>query len=263
MGACVITATKCRPGCVLKPDLQACSREYFVELSASINKSEANAPDFAPELRRFHLGFMETLADDDLNDVIRMGTITNAYAAISRHNNQTYSGTSPILETECSFSSHSLLGVGTVSLALARVRRFVADRIGEANYFARLEALKQEKCQPLFWKKLSPSADYWIQDHLQSVGFSDKSAGADDTSDGAEQDVEEGEDGSWVIPAISFLSGRDGFRSTEVSLSAPWELVAGCNMTSWTAHTLTHEISHTIIETVLAILLPPLDTEDS
>jgi hypothetical protein len=59
-----------------------------------------------------------------------------------------------------------------------------------------------------------------------------------------------------LLPLLTFFSPRDGFRSTNLSLSAPVEILSSCNSISWTAMTLTHEISHTVIDGVLALLLP-------
>src|SRR5262249_33177458 len=63
------------------------------------------------------------------------------------------------------------------------------------------------------------------------------------------------------IPLVTCFSGRDGFRSTRLSLSAPLEVITGCNTAEWTLLTVTHEISHTIVEGVLSALLRPENPE--
>jgi hypothetical protein len=58
------------------------------------------------------------------------------------------------------------------------------------------------------------------------------------------------------LPLITCFSGRDGFRSTDVSLSAPLETLTSSNAVAWTLRTITHELSHTYIADALSVLAP-------
>jgi hypothetical protein len=60
---------------------------------------------------------------------------------------------------------------------------------------------------------------------------------------------------------LTCFGGRDGFRSTQISLGAPLEVVANCNQAKWTPVTLTHEYIHNLIEGFLGTLCPDLRSD--
>jgi len=64
-----------------------------------------------------------------------------------------------------------------------------------------------------------------------------------------------------IIPLLAYFSGRDGYRSTGMMISAPIAAIGSCNSVRWSLLTLTHELSHVIIRSVLAELLPDLRDE--
>jgi hypothetical protein len=59
-----------------------------------------------------------------------------------------------------------------------------------------------------------------------------------------------------LVRQIVYLSGRDGFKATESTLSAPLSTVTCCNCDRWSLLTITHEVSHPIVHSVLSTLLP-------
>lgn len=222
----------------LQKALEPTAREYVTIIATTVARAMSFAPQAAPDLVAFDKQFRALVSDVQLNDVKRQGLLVNANAVLSRYSSQTYAGTSPIFETECHFWTHSLLGIGIPSIALLRLRQFVSRALSETQFQQRFLALKRQPATPNSLLLLSPSDPFWEKDHLWP----------DDTQ------VPDGDPPT--IPIITCFSGRDGFKSTQLSLSAPLEVITGCNTTEWTLLTLTHEISHILIDGVLATLIP-------
>ncbi|WP_446809704.1 hypothetical protein ACH50O_21015 [Methylomonas sp. 2BW1-5-20] len=225
----------------LKPAI----REYSVLIGTAIGRASLYAKFIQSDLERFDKLFCEILSYQDLDEIAKQGQVVIANAMLSRHTSQTYSGISPIIETECHFWTHSLLGIGVPSLALVRIRQFVEQIFADSRLNARLKALSEIPPESSDLRSLSGTNEYWDKEHLfrseiENILISDKSSIA-------------------VLPLVTCFSGRDGFRSTKLSLSAPLEVITNCNTIAWTPLTITHEISHTIIDGALGILLPRPD----
>ena len=145
--------------------------------------------------------------------------------------------------------SHSLLGLGTASLALRRIRAFIEKVFSTADFFERIKLLKNVKAESRRLYQISSRDSFWETDFLYAYEPQKK-------LESKEVQINE------VLPLMTCFSGRDGFRSTQISLSAPLAVISGCNTTSWTLLTLTHEMSHTIIDGVLGLLLPNPDNDE-
>lgn len=225
--------------------LQETLREYVSVLATSLSRAEAFAPHFVSDLHRFDQKFrFEILADPKASITDKQRLLVLANAALSRHSSQTFAGTSPLFETECHFWTHSLLGVGMASLALLRARQFLESVVSRGRLIERLTQLASEPPYPGNLENLVARERFWDDDHLFKYA-SQKSV--PDLHIPGSQDV---------LPLITCFSGRDGFRSTFVSLSAPLEVISCCNTTEWTLLTLTHESSHNIVYGFLGQLLP-------
>ena len=225
-----------------QPDaLEASCREYRLLIAAAIARASHVCPAMADDIARFSRNFKQTI--DSLRDDVTttQGMLVKANAALSRFTSQTFAGTSPITETECHYWTHSLLGVGIASSALFNVRRFVEAVVCSTCIPDRIDLLKA--AEPIGDDLAHCGSEHpvWRRNFL----FSEESRGASTAVGVAD-----------VLPLITFLSGRDSFRSTPVSLSAPLEVVTSCNARSWTPLTLTHEISHQVIAEILGKLLP-------
>lgn len=218
-------------------------REYRALMLNCITRSQIFTPDITGQLLQFDRIFRQVLKHAPTTDVVKLGSLVIANAALSRFSSQTFCGTSPIVETEAHFWTHSLLGIGTATLALIRTRQFVDDALTRARFAPRLRALSQVAPHPVPLLSLRSTDTFWEEDHLFKG----------DPTPLLEEATTEAQD---YLPLITFLSGRDGFRSTEFSLSAPLEVVSSCNSVPWTLQTLTHEISHTVVESILAVLAP-------
>jgi hypothetical protein len=232
------------------PDVDAIkptSREYAVLLSSTLARARLYCPSAVSDLERFDQLFREVLAETT-DPVAKHGHLVITNAALSRYSSQTFAGTTPIFETECHFWTHSLLGVGIASMALQKTRKFISNGIEKVDLIRRLQQLKEIPPCPGRLTSLATNDDFWAKDYLFSK---DKPYTA--PKGGTEP-------GDRALPLLTCFSGRDGFRSTQFSLSGPLEVITSCNTTSWTLQTLSHELSHVVIGGVLGALVPrPLE----
>lgn len=240
----------------LPSSLAAADEENRTLLAATIAKAGVYMEDVAEELQTFADNF-RTLFDTsggDVSDTLPWLVTVNAH--LSRYSSQTFSGVSPITGTECHFWTHSLLGVGMATQALVRIRRFIERSVGDIDWMDKLQTLKQVSY-----------ADFQKADKMRAPLYQ-RPAGAV----GEWQDLEDivaaqyakavSEDPEPRLPLIVCFSGRDGFRSTQFSLSAPLEVISGCNTFGWSPMTLTHEVCHVWVTGFLGTLFQNLDSED-
>lgn len=216
--------------------LCAAGREYTALLAESISRAGRYTPATANELLTFDSLLREHFLLPDGPVPVKHGLLTTANAALSRYTAETYAGTSPVLSNECHYCTHSLLGIGTASLALVQIRRFVERVIEETRLIERVKRLKGAQGSGKLLQAMDPLDSFWNTDFLPPP------------SDPPPSDP--------AIPLLTYYSGRDGFRATHLALSAPLELLESSNSTTWTLLTLTHEISHIIVDGVLGALLP-------
>lgn len=230
--------------------LRAPAREYVLAFASALAKARLFASPFVPDLLRFNRTFRTALADPDMELSDRHKLLVLANTALSRHISQTFGGTSPVLQTECHYASHSLLGIGTASLALLRLRQFLENSLSHCRIIERLNCLKGEPAHGTDLEMMPTTPAFWEREHLFCYP-------SQTTIPGLDQPPPDD-----ILPLLTCFGGRDGFRSTDVSLSAPLEVVSYCNLARWTPLTLTHEFSHTIIQGFLGALTPDLRTDD-
>lgn len=223
-------------------DLSGAADEYATLLAATAAKCGKYAPQLVRELHEFDAELRKIISARADDQVQQLACLVNVNAALSRFSSQTFAGTSPILQTECHFWSHSLLGVGIATQALLNIRRFY-DRATELHRPA--EKLRQLQRHATKHPKLaaqSVSDPIWRGSYL-SLSAPETTAGMAHTSRQSE------------LRLVVYFSGRDGFKSTQFTLSSPLEVITACNTYAWTPLTLTHEISHVIVERFLSVLL--------
>lgn len=223
------------------PELREAVGEYCPLMASALSRSTVAIPSLFPDLLSVHKFMLESLETrnskgDDVYEML--GLLTTVNAGLARFTSQTFSGTSPISETECHFWTHSLLGTGIANLALHRLRSFVQETLGAERIPQRLEKLEAVTEQVPDLANLPASDEFWYRDHLGSTTLTP-------------EDLSEP-----LFPLITYFSGRDGFKSTLNTLSAPLIVISSCNSLRWTLMTLTHEISHSIIRGVLGIIYP-------
>lgn len=219
-------------------ELKEAIQEYCPLMASTIARA-ANVPcGFESELLEFNEtvaqlleAFRQQTSDD--RPYWALGQFLVINAALSRFSSQTFAGTSPIAATECHFWLHSLLGIGLATTALRNVRTFLESTLGEARLHERFAELRNKPNRVDLTKQFPPDEDYLAEIELSG--------------------------GDPVVPLLAYFSARDGYRSTEMTVSAPLAAVSACNSLRWSLLTLTHEFSHVVIRAIQAELYPRFD----
>jgi len=227
-------------------DLLPSIREYRANMATCLSRAQLFTPEFVSDLLRFDEHLRGIVQSTGLENTEKLKFVVTTNAAISRLSSQTYCGVSPMLSSECNLAPHSLLGVGIASLALIHIRRFIEDIFVRAGMTDRLLGLTTVRPRPFPLHMLPHTDEIWNKDVLfPNPGDVLEPSASKKTGE--------------YLPMLTFFSGRDGFRSTNIGVSAPLEAISSCNCTPWSLQTITHEISHTIVDGVLGALIPPVD----
>jgi hypothetical protein len=218
--------------------LRAAGEEYRTLLAVTRARSSAYLKGVADDMDVLDKALSDKVKNIDLHAVRKLQWLLSINAALSRFSSQTFAGTSPILGTECHFWTHSLLGVGIATKALLNVRRYVDKRATLAQFPSRIEAFKKKDAQARHLWMLPTYDNWWSQAELPDLptGGAQKPSAAQ-------------------LPLIVYFSGRDGFKSTAFTLSAPLEVLQSANTCAWSLQTLTHELSHIFVDSIVGALL--------
>lgn len=212
---------------------------YCPLMAASITRSQKMTPGLTSiliDMNSLVCEYVKDPATDDEREHFRkLGQLLTVNAALSRFSSQTFAGTPPISGTECHFWLHSFLGVGLASLALQNVVDFLTSKLGPARIGVRFEALKDIPADFDLQMRSPPGRDYLS---LASNIPEDP-----------------------LVPVLGYFSARDGYRSTEWAVSAPLAAISACNSTRWSLLTITHELTHIVIRSVLTELCPDLSSQ--
>jgi len=240
--------------------------ELCTLLSVVHTRSTYNFPDIASDCVK-----IEEIASELLKRVAAEGgedgTSTEKFAAklpnrqdilltlnagLSRMVSQIFSGTTPIIRTECHFWPHSFLGIGVAGIALRNVSNFISEVV-EAAGFNR--AYSTQLLRSVSAAKIDLNTT--ILDHPAFQGVEPDvwvNVGVDKAIKGSKK--KRGTEATETVAnPITYFSGRDGFRNGMLTTSAPLNSVAGCNSYQWNLGTITHELSHRIISGKLYGLL--------
>lgn len=228
------------------PELTELIREYCSLMASTKARANQAVPKILSDLslsNHFVKEILNDVAEGDFSsDYLAQSLITKINAGLSRLSSQTFSGFSPITITECHYWTHSLLGTGIANLALYEIFTFIRDTLG--NFRIPQKLSKIEPKEKLFdLTSINHANEFWYEDHLGKVQLS-------------KEDL-----GQALFPLFTYYSGRDGFKSTLTTLSAPLAAVSACNSRRWTLMTLTHEISHIYVNGCLATLYPDIKLE--
>lgn len=219
-------------------ELREAIREFVPLAAAAISRGRASGIGLDQDLRYLPSVFSKIVESGAASErkYIALGRLLTINAGLSRFSSQTFSGTSPIHSTECHFWLHSLFGIGVANLALRNIRDFMHRTLGEAQIHKRLKKLELDT-SGIDLSSETPAA----KDYLGEVGL---------------------EDNSEAIPLLAFFSARDGYRSTEVTVSAPLAAVSSCNSVRWSLLTLTHEFCHVIVRAIQSDLYPDFSSPE-
>lgn len=164
-------------------------------------------------------------------------------SALAYFSTQALSGATPLLERRSLIRRHSLLGVGTGVLALTRLTRTVE----RAFAVGAIESIIDEFAHtgaPLPGLDQLPNYDatQWSQYSLnQWNGKVDQ---------------------PYRSSKVPYFSGRLGFRETEYTISASLQSLTAGAHPEWSFLTLTHEMVHGHVRSILALIFQGDKTED-
>jgi hypothetical protein len=231
----------------LAPELTQAVKDYCPVIATALARSEKLPAGIFADLNDINQFIVDDLGNRDHESeegapYPTLGQLLTIHAGLTRFTSQTFSGTARIYETECHLRGHSLLGIGVASIALAHLTEFIQSTIGAARLAERFAALASVKTEIPDLCELRIREDFWRRDHLGEVKLADES------------DISR-------VPLLSFFSARDGFKSTLTTISAPLSTISSCNSLRWSLLTITHELSHVLIRSILAELYPDLESE--
>lgn len=228
----------------LDSELRDAVTEYLPLMASASARARSNMPEVIPDLLEVHESIAARLrkAQGVVSEDARyelLGSLITLNAGLSRFSSQAFSGTGPIQATESHYWTHSLLGTGLANKALWRLTQFILRNLGEARIGHRIESLKRAPAKNL--RTLRPTDSFWTSFDIMDVELS-------------EADAREP-----LVPLLSCFSGRDGFKCTQETISAPLASIAACNSIQWSLLTITHEASHLFIRGVLGTLVPRVE----
>nr|MDO8335748.1 hypothetical protein [Candidatus Saccharibacteria bacterium] len=224
--------------------LRSALQEYCALMSSALSRAQSLIPYIYSELLQINEAVEKEvgsyLSDSAMYIEVYL-RLLNINAALSRFTSQAFSGTPPILHTECHYWIHSLLGTGTANIAISKLSQHLTKVLGDAHIPERLAAMELRTDKVPTLDQLNSDLDFVTVDHL----ISQKHVDASDP----------------YIPLITYFSGRDGFSSHIYTLSAPLTTITECNSYRSSLLTITHELAHIQIRGVLSSVYPNLDDE--
>jgi hypothetical protein len=241
------------PAKVTLPELRDATNEYCALLAGAACRSMQTHPQIKDELELAN-SILTKAAFDDIprsrtgDSLASIALLVDSNAALSRFSSQMFSGVPPIFESECHFWTHSLLGTGVANLALVRIRRFITQSLGEARIPDQVDLLRNVTRPELMEQVLNDGAIWdgpWLHRLPDVIGRNPLLAHIEP-----------------LAPLITYLSGRDGFHTTQMSLSAPLNILTSSSSLRWSLLTITHEMSHRVIDEVLSYILPKPSDKD-
>lgn len=229
------------------PELRDAAEEYCALFAAAVCRSGDLDQLTVQELKQASSMIMQSARQniskrEQKGELSAVTLLVDTNAALSRFTSQMFSGVPPIRETECHFWTHSLLGTGVANLAVTKIRRFITMRLGEARIPDQVKLLEKITDKTLINEVLN-DGKLWSGPFLQRLP---EMVGRKPLLKSLPP----------IAPLIPYLSGRDGFHTTQVSLSAPLNILTSCSSLRWSLLTITHEMSHRVIDEVLGYILP-------
>jgi hypothetical protein len=233
----------------LAPELTQAVKDYCPVIATALARSEKLPVRLFEDLYEINRFIVDDLRNgdhesDEGSPYPTLGQLLTIHAGLTRFTSQTFSGTAPIYETECHLRGHSLLGIGVASIGLAHLREFIQSTLGAAGLPERFAALASVSEGVPDLCELKIREDFWTRDHLGDVEL------------GADSERSQ-------VPLLSYFSARDGFKSTLTTISAPLSTISACNSVQWSLLTITHELSHVLIRSILSELYPDLESEQA
>jgi len=154
---------------------------------------------------------------------------------------QLFSSTDPSENYDYFHGLHSLFGLGMIICGLNNLRSFIDQRIIKAEYAFRVEKMLEDVQVLPKLERFGASDVIWKTDYLFEA-----------TNDKKEE-----------LQTLSFahVLSRVGFQNLLNIVSVPEECIYQGNTFFYTPHTITHELSHSVIKTILSLIYPSTEKE--
>lgn len=196
--------------------------------------------------------------DDLLKDIdnytdgersVILSNLHNINAGLSRMNSQAFCGVTPIHKSEGHFGPHSFLGIGLASMALRNLVGFISQVNENNSLSAKISTLLRTSEQSIADSHFDGAADLVDASFeiLRPVYLLDKIPASEPSE-------------TWT--PITYFSGRDGFKNSEYTTSAPLMSISAANSRAWSLITITHEVSHRIFSSVVGHVMIMLAEEE-
>jgi hypothetical protein len=229
------------------PELAQAVKDYCPIMATALARSEQLPQDLFSELNEVNQFVVDTLEDyehesEGGSPYPTLGQLLTIHAGLTRFTSQTFAGVPRIFETECHLRGHSVLGIGVASMGLTHLCEFIQSTLGSARLPERFSALSAVTTDVPDLCELKIREAFWTQDHLGTIQL------------GPESPMPR-------IPLLSYFSARDGFKSTLTTISAPLSTISSCNSMRWSLLTITHELSHVVVRSILSEVYPDLESE--
>ncbi len=155
-----------------KPDLLYHVSEYSALMASAMTRAGQVLPGLLDEFVSVHEYIKQGLLSEDQGSEEwlheQFDTLATINAALSRLSSQTFSGISPIKETECHFWTHSLLGTAVANLAVWQFCRFPLEILGQSRLVQKFCRLAAEPIERDLID-IDPDDSFWDVDFLSSA----------------------------------------------------------------------------------------------
>jgi len=184
-------------------------------------------------------GYTKTeLQDKTLNHILKqqnLDRIVQVSSALAYVSTQAFSGATPILERRSLIRRHSFLGVGSAISALNNISKFIQDCFNKVNFVDIITDAMQHSAPLQGMKK------------IQEYSISKWGEASIDNFTSKKEEIH-----YYKLP---YFSGRLGYRETEYSIAASMQSIVGGGSLEWTLMTLTHEMLHGHVRTLLGAIM--------
>jgi hypothetical protein len=227
--------------------IQISISEYLTIANSVLQRGSVYYHGEEAKIVSLHDNLCDILASNDYSTQIKQSYLLKTNAALSRFTSQKYSGIKPILSTECHFWYHSLFGVGIANVGLEKFVNFIRKNVSTLRLSSRLSQ----------YSKLHSTRNY--VDDCSNNHFNKGESFLE--NEFIEKNFDEINLNDPILPVVCYFSGRDGFHSDYIYVSAPTSSVANAGHKKSNLLTITHELTHIFIKPVLKLLIPQLDSD--
>lgn len=170
-----------------------------------------------------------------------VGDVIEINSALSYVVSQWFSGISPILQHECPVRSHSLLGLGTAVQGLAVFERFVSQMFEEPAIDDKVKASFPGGPGFNIFRGTPHEVSEWKHFSIDLVSSGSKKRHR---------------------PLLTHFSGRRGFRESSHCVTVPMHCLSRCASPRWKLLTLSHELMHAHVRSILGALFSTTPKKD-